>query len=327
MTILISRLLSNSHLKVTAMRAFLTAYRISGILSLILLLSHVSDLRAQQSSIYSNFMFNRLAINPAYAGSQDQLNVTAVHRRQWENFEGAPSTSAFSAHKYLREKNIGVGLMASSDQIGIHTDNRLYLVYAYKIETKAGVLSLGLQGGFSRLSSDFTQLNLRSERDAMMSGMRSDFNPNFGTGAYFSNDRFFAGISVPYLIQNRLEGTTEALAQAQEARYYMLTTGVVLDVNQDLKLVPSALVRVQEGNAMGVDINTNMVIKDVLTVGLSYRSEMALTALMSINLSEQLSLGYAYDLTNHDIGQYSNGSHEFVLNFRIPYSKICHTYF
>jgi type IX secretion system PorP/SprF family membrane protein len=285
------------------------------------------EAEAQQSSIYSNFMFNRLAINPAYAGSQDQLDVTAVHRRQWENFEGAPTTSAFSAHKYLKKKNIGVGLMASSDQIGIHTDNRLYLVYAYKIETKAGVLSLGLQGGFSRLNSDFSRLNLRSERDAMMSGVRSDFNPNFGAGAYFSNDRFFAGFSVPYLVNNQLEGTTEAMAQAQEARYYMLTTGVVLDLNQDLKLVPSALFRIQEGNATGIDLNTNLVIKDILTVGLSYRSEMALTGLMSINLSDQLSLGYAYDLTNTDIGRYSNGSHEFVLNFRIPYSKRCHTYF
>jgi len=287
----------------------------------------ITSVEAQQSSIYSNFMFNRLAINPGYAGSQDQLNVTAVHRRQWENFEGAPTTSAFSAHKYVKEKNIGLGMMASSDQIGIHTDNRLYLMYAYKIKTKAGTLSLGLQGGFSRLNSDFTKLNLRSERDVNMSGVRNDFNPNFGTGAYFSNNNFYAGISVPYLINNKLEGTTEALAQAQESRYYMLSSGVVLDVNRDIKVVPSVLLRVQERNAMGVDINTNVVIKDLLTVGLSYRSEMALTAIMGLNLSENLSMGYAYDLTNTDIGRYSSGSHEFMLNFRLPNSKVCHTYF
>ena len=287
----------------------------------------IGSVNAQQSSIYSNFMFNRLAVNPGYAGSQDQLNVTAVHRRQWENFEGAPTTSAFSAHTYLKEKNIGLGMMASSDQIGIHTDNRLYLVYAYKIKMKAGTLSLGLQGGFSRLNSDFTRLNLRSERDANMSGVRSDFNPNFGTGAYFSNNNFYAGISVPYLINNKLEGTTEALAQAQEARYYMLSGGVVLDVNTDIKVVPSILVRVQERNAMGVDVNTNLVIKDILTVGLSYRSELALTAIMGLKLSENLSMGYAYDLTNTDIGKYSSGSHEFMLNFRLPNSKLCHTYF
>ncbi|MFP4339036.1 MAG: type IX secretion system membrane protein PorP/SprF [Cyclobacteriaceae bacterium] len=297
------------------------------ILLLCFLIILSGEVAAQQNAIYSNFMFNRLAINPAYAGSQDQLNVTAIHRRQWENFEGAPSTSAFSAHKYIKDKNIGLGMMASSDQIGIHRDNRLYLVYAYKIKMKAGTLSMGLQGGFSRLSSDFSQLNLRSDRDAMMSGMRSDFNPNFGTGVYFSNANVFAGVSVPYLINNRLEGATETLAEAREARYYLLTAGTVLTLNQDLKLVPSALFRVQEGNAVGMDINTNLVISEILTVGLSYRTEQALTALMGLNLSENLSMGYAYDLTTTDIGQYSNGSHEFMLNFRIPYSKLCHTYF
>jgi len=307
----------------TVIKTYLVkAFLIVGMLS-----SCAFTANAQQSSIYSNFMFNRMAINPAYAGSQDQLNITAIHRRQWENFEGAPTTSAFSAHKYVKDKNIGLGMMASSDQIGIHTDNRLYLVYAYKIKTQAGTLSLGIQGGFSRLSSDFSKLNLRSERDAQLSGVRSDFNPNFGTGAYFSNKNFYAGISVPYLINNKLEGTTEALAQAEEARYYMLSGGVVLDINQDMKLVPSVLLRVQERNAMGVDLNTNLVIKDLLTVGLSYRSEMALTAIMSLNLSDKLSMGYAYDLTNTDMGRYSSGSHEFVLNFRIPNSKLCHTYF
>ncbi|MFP4091907.1 MAG: PorP/SprF family type IX secretion system membrane protein, partial [Cyclobacteriaceae bacterium] len=194
---------SKSTSNFTAMKAFNLPF--CSILFLCFLIILSGEVAAQQNAIYSNFMFNRLAINPAYAGSQDQLNVTAIHRRQWENFEGAPSTSAFSAHKYIKDKNIGLGVMASSDQIGIHRDNRLYLVYAYKIKMKAGTLSMGLQGGFSRLSSDFSQLNLRSDRDAMMSGMRSDFNPNFGTGVYFSNANVFAGVSVPYLINNRLE--------------------------------------------------------------------------------------------------------------------------
>jgi type IX secretion system PorP/SprF family membrane protein len=295
--------------------------------ALLILIISVSQLMAQQSPIQSNFMFNRLATNPAYAGNQDQLNVTALHRRQWENFEGAPTTSAFSAHKLVKEKNIGLGVMASSDKIGIHRDNRLYLVYAYKIQTKAGTLSLGLQGGFSRLSSDFSQLNLRSQQDAMMSGVRSDFNPNFGTGVYFSNSHFFAGAAVPYLLNNRLESSSEVVSQAREARYYLLSGGVVLDLSPELKLVPSALIRVQESNAMGMDLNTNLVISEVLTVGLSYRTEHALTSLLSLNLSENLSMSYAYDLTTTDIGRYSNGSHEFVLNFRVPYSKKCHTYF
>ncbi|MEK6477880.1 type IX secretion system membrane protein PorP/SprF [Catalinimonas sp. 4WD22] len=282
---------------------------------------------AQQSPIYSHFMFNRLAINPAYAGSQDQLNITALHRRQWENFDGAPTTSALSAHTYLKEKNIGIGLLASNDQVGIHTDNRLYLVYAYKIKTKMGTLSMGLQGGFSRLSSDFNKLNLKSEKDALMTGFKSDFNPNFGTGVYFSNQKFFAGFSIPYLLNNKLSSADEALSQAQESRYYLLSTGVVLDINREIKVVPSALFRVQEGNAVGMDINANVVLSDILTIGATYRTEYAASVLMGLKMSENLSMGYSYDLNTSDIGKYSDGTHEFMVNYRIPYSKRCHAYF
>ncbi|WPP51157.1 PorP/SprF family type IX secretion system membrane protein [Catalinimonas niigatensis] len=282
---------------------------------------------AQQSPVYSHFMFNRLAINPAYAGSQDQLNITALHRHQWENFDGAPTTSAFSVHKYIKKKNIGIGMLASSDQIGIHTDNRLYLVYAYKIKMRAGTLSMGLQGGFSRINSDFSKLNLKSEKDALMSGYRSDFNPNFGSGVYFSNQKFFTGFSIPYMLNNQLKSVGDAVSQAQEARYYLLTSGVVLDVSREVKVVPSVLLRIQEGNAVGMDLNANIVLSDILTIGASYRTENAVSALMGLNFSENLSMGYSYDINTSEIGRYSDGTHEFMLNYRIVNSKLCHTYF
>lgn len=302
-------------------------YQVSKIMLIGLLLLPSLSVNAQQSPIYSHFMFNRLAINPAYAGSQDQLNITALHRRQWQNFEGAPTTSAFSAHKYIKKKNIGVGMLASSDQIGIHTDNRLYLVYAYKIKMKSGTLSMGLQGGFSRINSDFSKLNLQSEKDVLMSGYRSDFNPNFGSGVYFSNQHFFAGFSIPYMLNNKLNSVGEAVSQAQEARYYLLTSGVVLDISREVKVIPSALFRIQEGNAVGMDLNANMVLSDILTIGASYRTENAVSAIMGLNFSENLSMGYSYDINTSDIGRYSDGTHEFMVNYRIPYSKLCHTYF
>lgn len=309
------------------MKAISKKYQAGRLVVVVVFLFVSVCVKAQQSPIYSQFMFNRLAINPAYAGSQDQLNITALHRRQWENFDGAPTTSAFSAHKYIGEKNIGVGMLASSDKIGIHTDNRLYLVYAYKIKMKAGMLSMGLQGGFSRIHSDFTKLNLQSEKDALMSGYRSDFNPNFGSGLYFSNQEFFAGFSIPYMLNNKLKSVEEVASQAQEARYYLLTTGVVLNVNREVKMVPSMLFRIQEGNAVGMDLNVNVVLSDILTIGGSYRTENAVSVIMGLNFSENLSMGYAYDINTSDIGQYSDGTHEFMLNYRIPYSKLCHTYF
>ncbi len=320
-------LLSCKKLNAKIMKATLKKSQVykSIIIGFILLSSFAAN--AQQSPIYSHFMFNRLAVNPAYAGSQDQLNITALHRRQWENFDGAPTTSAFSAHKYIKKKNIGVGMLASSDQIGIHSDNRMYLVYAYKIKMKAGTLSMGLQGGFSHINSDFSKLNLKSEKDAVMSGYRKDFNPNFGSGLYFSNQKFFAGVSVPYMLNNKLTSVGDVASQAQESRYYLLTSGAVLEINRDVKVVPSVLFRVQEGNAVGMDLNTNVVLSDILTIGASYRTENAVSAIMGLKFSENLSMGYSYDINTSEIGQYSDGTHEFMVNYRIPYSKLCHTYF
>lgn len=280
----------------------------------------------QQSPLTSQYTFSRLVINPAYAGSQDQLSITAIHRRQWDNFAGAPNTNTFLAHKSLKNKNVGVGLMVSSDKIGVHADQRLYAMYSYKIRMARGTLAMGLQAGFSRLQSDFSQLNLRGE-DQLVSGFRNTFNPNFGTGIYYSTSSFYAGLSAPYLLNNSLNRGMESLGQGKEKRYYYLTVGKVFTLNPLVKVMPSALVRTQEGNASSLEAGVNFILDDMLTVGAAYRSEDALVSILKLNISDNLSLGYSYDHTLSDIGQYSDGSHEFMINYHLPYSKKCHTYF
>ncbi|MEQ9442578.1 MAG: type IX secretion system membrane protein PorP/SprF [Cyclobacteriaceae bacterium] len=298
----------------------------SSICFLLFLPGLVSTGFGQQSAVYSQYVFNRLVINPAYAGSQDQLSITTLHRRQWDNFEGAPTTNTLVAHKSVKNKNIGVGLLASSERIGVHADQRLYLMYSYKIKLVHGTLSMGLQGGFSRIQSDFSELNLKSE-DILVSGFRNSFNPNFGTGLYYSNNTFFAGLSIPYLLNNQLNNGVELEAMGKEKRYYFLTVGQVFTLSPQVKVLPSALVRVQEGNASSVDVGANLIFDDVLTVGASYRSEDALVSIVKLEVSQNISVGYSYDHTLSDIGQYSNGSHEFMLGYRLPYTKKCHTYF
>ena len=298
----------------------------STVLLLVLILTISSTGFSQQTTLYSQYVFNRLAINPAYAGSQDQLQVTTLHRRQWDNFEGAPTTNTIIAHKAIKNKNIGIGLVASYDKIGVHSDQRLYISYAYKIKMVHGTLAMGLQGGFSRLESDFTQLTTRTS-DALVSGIRNTFNPNFGAGLYYSNSSFFAGISAPFLLNNSLNKGTEITSIAEEKRYYFLTVGQVFTLNPMVKVLPSALVRVQEGNATSAEIGANFILNDVLTVGAAYRSEDALISMMKLDISENISMGYSYDHTLSDIGAYSNGSHEFMLSYRIPYTSKCHTYF
>ena len=297
-----------------------------GLYSLLLVIGLTSTSFGQQSAVYSQYVFNRLVINPAYAGSQEQLSITTLHRRQWDNFEGAPTTNTLVAHKSIKNKNVGIGILASSEKIGVHADQRLFFMYSYKIKMVHGTLSMGLQGGFSRIQSDFSKLNLKSE-DVLVSGFRNTFNPNFGTGLYYSNNNFFAGVSVPHLLNNKLNREAEIDANGQEKRYYFVTAGHIFTLNPMVKVLPSVLMRVQESNATSIDVGANLILNDVLTIGGSYRSEDALIALLKLNISENLSMGYSYDHTLSDIGQYSNGSHEFMLGYQIPYSKKCQTYF
>ncbi|WKN43841.1 PorP/SprF family type IX secretion system membrane protein [Tunicatimonas pelagia] len=294
--------------------------------SFALLLLLITECFGQQSTLYSQYVFNRLAINPAYAGSQDQLQITTLHRRQWDNFEGAPVTNTIIAHKAIKDKKVGIGLIASDDRIGIHSDQRMYVSYAYKIKMMHGTLAMGLQAGFSRLQSDFSKLNLKTA-DAVATGFRNSFNPNFGTGLYYSNSNFFAGLSIPYLLNSTLADGAELGSFSQERRYYFLTAGRVFTLNPLVKVLPSVLVRVQEGNATSAEVGANLILNDILTVGASYRSEDALIGIMKLEISKNISAGYSYDHTLSDIGAYSNGSHEFMLSYRIPYSKKCHTYF
>ena len=282
---------------------------------------------AQQDAVFSQYMFNGLAINPAYAGNQDQLSATALYRKQWDNFQGAPSTQTLSAHSGIKNKNIGVGLLAARDQIGIHNETRVYLTYAYKIKMQVGTLAMGIQGGFNNLYSDYTKLNLKSEKDVLMTGTSNSFNPNFGTGLFYSTSTAYVGFSIPYIVNGKLKRASDVIEQGRQARYYFLTAGNVFTVNRFLKVKPSTLLRIQEGNAMNVDINGSLILDDIITIGVSYRSKDAVVGMFELELSDQLRFGYAYDYTTSDIGQYANGSHEFMVNFRIPHHHKCHAYF
>ena len=296
--------------------------------SLILLTSQEGV--AQQRPVYSQYMFNGLAINPAYAGSQKQLSATAVYRDQWVNFEGAPTTKSLGIHTGFAKKKVGIGLMVSSEEIGVHKDLSLYASYAYKLVFRKAVLSMGLQAGFNNLQSDFSKLNLKSSSDPFLSGNLKKFNPNFGAGLFYSTNTAYVGLSVPYIVHNRVvnikKNDLESLAR--EARYYFLTGGKVFDLSPRLKVKPSTLLRIQEGAPLGVDLNGNLIIDDLLNLGASYRSGDSMIFLFELKLNQNFRFGYAYDYVISDLNPYTNGSHEIMLNYSINLSPTpCHTYF
>ena len=284
--------------------------------------------RAQQRPVFSQYMFNGLVLNPAYAGHQKQFVVSLVHRDQWVNVDGAPKTQSLVAHTALENRPVGLGLIVSNDKIGIHDDYSVYASYAYKLKLLVGTLSLGLQAGGNYTQSNFELLRRFHLNDPTLTGTVTRFSPNFGTGAFYSNSTTYAGISVPFLLNNKVYNSADVISQATERRYYFLTGGHVFSPSPSVKLKPSTLIRYQEGQPLGMDLNMNVFLQDVINLGGSYRSGDSMIVLLEIILNKNISFGYTYDHTISQIRNYTAGTHEFMLSYRVNIGQSkCHSYF
>jgi type IX secretion system PorP/SprF family membrane protein len=281
----------------------------------------VSSSTAQQYPVFSQYYFNELVINPAYAGAHVQLSATAMYRNQWVNFPGAPKTLNFSAHTSLLKNKIGVGLMVNHDEIGSYKNQHIFGSYSYKIHFNKATLSMGLQAGVNLLGADFSKLSLQNPDDPSFAAAINKLKPNFGVGLFYSKKDFFLGLSIPFIINNKLATAGEDyLTQIIEARYYFLRGGTIipLDRTNKVKLNPSFLIRTQEGQPLSFDLNVGFVINDVFSIGQSYRYNDALITFIDLKLTERLHFGYSYDWTQSDIRGFSSGTHEFMINYRAP---------
>lgn len=275
---------------------------------------------AQQRAITSTFPYNGLLINPAYAGSLNVLSVTAVHREQWVNVEGAPKFQSINAHSSFMNNQIGVGFLLAKSSVGVNDDVSLYGSYAYKITTGIGILAMGVSGGFDNRKSDFNQLEILNSTDAYLAKNRSEFNPNFGVGLYFANPTFFMGVSAPYLLENEIfeiKGIDVSEQDSRQSRYYYVTSGFVYHLTSFIKLHPYVLLRIQEENRMGWDISTSVIFEDIAYAGVSVRNSGDITFIGQLILNENFRVGYAYDANTNELSSYSRGSHEVLLNYRI----------
>lgn len=278
----------------------------------------VLSVRAQQSIVYSQYIFNGLLINPAYAGSHIQLSSTLNYRNQWVNLDGAPQTATFGIHSAFRKERIGLGLLVTNDQIGSYNNTGVYGSYAYIIKRPGGgVLSLGVQGGFNNFKADFSQLNKKDGLDNIFSGFFNEFRPNFGGGAFYYNKKMFAGFSVPTILK-QAEFLNDQFDQLGTPRVYYIHAGTYLPLDrlEKVKLNPSLLLRVQEGTPLSADFNFNLIFHDLISIGGSYRTGDAIVSFVSFKLSEKFHFAYSYDWTTSDIRSYSRGSHEFTINYR-----------
>lgn len=289
----------------------------TGIILAVSLSLAAGPLFGQQKPVATQYMFNGLILNPAYAGSLNYFSATTLFRKQWVNLEGAPEVKSVSAHTNIKGKNIGLGLMAIHDKVGVHADFALYGSYAYHLKLPVGTLSMGLQAGFNDLSSNFSNLNLVDPADGRLSGSYHKFKMNFGTGLYFYTQDFYAGLSVPYLIKARTLRDLEYVREFKESRYYYATVGKILDISHEVKLKPSVLMRFEDGMPIAFDLNCTVYLKELVNLGMSYREGDSFSTLFEVQLTDFIRFGYAYDWLLSDLSAYAAGSHELMVNYRI----------
>lgn len=273
---------------------------------------------AQQETQFTQYMFNGLVLNPAYAGSKDVMNITGAWRNQWAGIEGNPQTQTLSIHAPTGNNRLALGALVINDKISIHRYFRLFGMAAYRIPVKNGMVSMGLQFGVLSQRSDFQQLITQQPGDPNFQANYSEILPEFGAGIYYYTDRFHIGFSVPKITGDLFSNDPRSL---QNERHFYLHTGYVIGVSEILQLHPSVLVKSVGGAAIAYDINLNAVINDVLWIGTSVRSFNSINALLQVQLSQQFRFGWSYDTQYSGFSQITNGTHEIMLNYFFKYRK------
>ena len=293
--------------------------------ALLLIAASANKLYAQQEAMYSQYMFNTLAINPAYAGSRNVTSATALYRNQWVGINGAPETITFSIDAPVNSKKVGLGLQVFNDKIGITKTTGAFASYAYRIRLQKGTLAFGLQAGASQYRADFQNVLLSPDpsNDLAFSQNVNKVLVNIGTGVYYNTDRFYIGLSSPQLLNNKLTNFTVEGNNVfnGQALHLFFATGYVFPLSDVFALKPSVLVKGVKGAPIEADLNATLWIKDVFAVGLQYRTKADMSAMIEIQASPQIRLGYAYDRSLTKLVQYNSGSHEIMLRYEFGFEK------
>ena len=277
---------------------------------------------AQHTPLTSQYLFNGLTINPAYAGSRDALAANLTYRHQWVGFDGAPITQILSVHAPMGRRKLGMGLLIYNDRIGVSQETGLFSNYAYRLRFRGGKLSFGIGAGLTMLRSQWSTLALQQANDQSFNyDTRSAIRPNFSTGAYYYNKTWFVGVSAPFLILHRYEPSQEGwnLSQSKGDLQPMLTGGYVFNITRDAKLKPTTLLRYRMSSGVQADISTNLILKDKVWLGASYRTGDAFVASLEVLPTPQWRLGYAYDLGLSKLLAHHRGSHEVMLQYEFGY--------
>ena len=271
---------------------------------------------AQQDAQYTQYMYNTINVNPAYAGSRGALSIFGLHRAQWVGMDGAPVTNSFSVNTPINESKIGVGFSVVNDKIGPTVENDISGDISYTIQTsETWKLSFGIKGTASMLNLNVGDLDPADQNDPQFQNYQK-FTPNIGAGIYFHSDKAYVGLSVPYFIQNN-NYNDEDVAIYKELISYYLIAGYVFDINYNLKFKPALMTKATAGAPLQVDLSANFMYNDKFVLGAAYRWDAAFSGMAGFQVYEGLFVGYAYDSDTTNLKNYNSGSHEIFLRFEL----------
>lgn len=282
---------------------------------------------AQFDAMFTQYMFNEVFINPGYAGSKEAMSATLLHRQQWVNFPGRPITTSFSLHGPLMENKMGLGLSVLSEKVGPLNRNLIYGTYAYRIQVHdGGHLAFGLNAGLDNQIHKYAGLKVSDDPNALpdpnfLQNTPNVMAANFGVGIYYSTKTYFAGLSIPRLLDNDVKfnynGTrTVRITSVRADRFtYYLTLGNMFTITDNVKLRGTAMVKGVQNAPLQVDLTALSFINEMIWAGLSYRTNSSLAVILGLQVNEQFLVNYAYDYGLNRIQRYSQGSHEIAVNY------------
>ena len=279
-----------------------------------------TQVQAQQDPQYTNYMYNTVNINPAYAGSRGSMSIFGLHRTQWVGLEGAPTTNSFSVNTPLKNSKLGLGVGYVNDRLGVIDENTISLDVSYTIDLnkKNSKLSFGVKGSMNLLNVSYSRLNKFNPNDPLiLTDISNEASPNIGAGVYWHNEKSYLGLSVPNFLENdRFDNGTVYSSMNQRMHYYLMG-GHVFEINPMLKFKPAFLLKAVGGAPLQADVTANFLILDKLTLGAAYRWDAAWSALAGFQVTDGLMLGYSYDAETTKLGRYNNGSHELFVRFEL----------
>lgn len=278
----------------------------------------------QQDAQFTQYLDNMLYYNPAYAGSREMMNLTAIHRQQWAGFKGAPMSSAFSLHTPLRYESIGLGFSVLNDRVGPTNTTWMSADFSYSLRFKKhkGRLSFGIKGGVNLINGDLSTLIKNDTDDQSLNTFYQNVaQPNIGAGVYYHSDQWFVGVSVPRFLEYRAKKGEFSQGEFISQRHYYFTLGGYIKASRMLKIRPSTMLKITENAPLALDLSLAFVFYDKLWLAGNYRLLESAGVVFQYQFTNQFKLGYAFEYSTSKFRNYSAGTHELMLSYDLLFKS------